>query len=83
MGSWMTVNDTFKQIEATRAQPSFMPNDINMIKLDVSHETNDRVRIKIYDPQTSRYEVPQKFVERPVDGQIANGTNPTYKVCQM
>ena len=54
MGSLVTINGTFKQIEATRKQPSFMPEDVMNIKLDFSYESNDRLRIKIYDPNNDR-----------------------------
>ena len=35
-----------------------MPNDIFNLTVDLIYETQQRLRIKIYDPNNKRYEVP-------------------------
>ncbi|XP_075243008.1 lysosomal alpha-glucosidase-like [Convolutriloba macropyga] len=78
MGKATYVNKTYFYVDSTRREPSFMKGDIPTIRTAVSYETESRLRIKIYDPRHKRYEVPQKFVERPVDGQYSYSGTPAY-----
>ncbi len=38
--------------------------DIKLLKLDVTFETNDIVRVKVTDAEKTRWEIPQTMVER-------------------
>lgn len=42
----------------TRTTKSYYPNDILNLKMDVYYETDSRLRVKIYDADIARYEVP-------------------------
>lgn len=44
----------------TRSQPSYYPNTIKNLQLDIYYETQTRLHFKIYDPAQKRYEVPIK-----------------------
>ncbi|GJE88081.1 glycoside hydrolase family 31 protein [Phanerochaete sordida] len=39
--------------------------DIEKLKLEVTYETNTRIHVKITDPSSDRYEVPESVVPRP------------------
>ncbi|XP_063961375.1 lysosomal alpha-glucosidase-like isoform X2 [Lytechinus pictus] len=58
-----------------RTTQSYYPNDIMNLKMDVYFETDTRLRVKIYDPNQSRYEVP---IETPPFTFLPS--NPMYKV---
>jgi alpha-glucosidase len=47
--------------------PAFYGKDIPQLKVDVSFQTQDRIRVKIYDPNNARWEVPTSLVS---DGEI-------------
>ena len=50
MGKAVYKNKTYFYVDATRREPSFMKNDVKIIRTSVSYETENRLRIKvIYD----------------------------------
>lgn len=47
------------QVDLQRiSTPSWYGSDIAQIRLDIEYHTESRLRVKIYDPNNSRYEVP-------------------------
>ena len=50
------------------------------IRTELFYETESRLRIRISDPANSRYEVPQKFVERPADGKTSSSGVLNYAI---
>ncbi|XP_046352454.2 lysosomal alpha-glucosidase-like [Haliotis rufescens] len=54
--SQKTSTGVIGHLERTTKSP--YPNDSMTLQLEISEETSDRLHIKIYDPSTSRYEVP-------------------------
>ena len=80
MGKLEIVNSTFRQVKVTRSEPSHMPDDVMILKIGAHYQTNSRLRVVIYDPSNERYEIPQKFVERPVDQIYSVGTEPNYSL---
>ncbi|CAF0774737.1 unnamed protein product [Didymodactylos carnosus] len=49
----------------------------SQLQVDITTETNERVRIRIFDPMTERWEIPQRLFLLP--GPIS-ARNPSYKV---
>lgn len=47
-----------QRIQIVKSQKTYMPNDIFNLTVDLIYETQQRLRIKIYDPNNKRYEVP-------------------------
>jgi len=57
----VTSNETTdfgQRIHIVKSQTTYMPNDILNLTVDLIYETQQRFRIKIYDPTYKRYEVP-------------------------
>jgi len=50
--------DFGQRIQISKSQTTYMPNDILHLTVDLIYETQQRLRIKIYDPVYKRYEVP-------------------------
>ncbi len=61
--------DFGQRLEIVKSQTTYMPNDILKLTVDLIYETQQRFRIKIYDPVYKRYEVPLDVpvVEKKVD----------------
>jgi hypothetical protein len=47
-----------QRIQITKSQTTYMPNDILNLTVDLIYETQQRFRMRIYDPNNERYEVP-------------------------
>ncbi|XP_030064468.1 lysosomal alpha-glucosidase [Microcaecilia unicolor] len=54
----LTSTDRGYTATLSRALPTFMPNDIPVLQLEVLFETASRLRFTIKDPAKNRYEVP-------------------------
>ncbi len=67
--------DFGQRIQIVKSQTTYMPNDILKLTVDLIYETEQRFRIRIYDPVNKRYEVP---LEIPVVEKKADMTD--YKV---
>jgi len=68
----VTSNETTdfgQRIHIVKSQKTYMPNDILSLTVDLIYETQQRFRIKIYDPVYKRYEVPLEVpvVEKKAD----------------
>ncbi len=68
----VTSNETTdfgQRIHIVKSQTTYMPNDILNLTVDLIYETQQRFRIKIYDPLYKRYEVPLQVpvVEKKAD----------------
>jgi hypothetical protein len=68
----VTSNETTdfgQRINIVKSQTTYMPNDILKLTVDLIYETQQRFRIKIYDPLNKRYEVPLQVpvVEKKAD----------------
>ncbi len=68
----MTSNETTKfgqRIQIVKSQTTYMPQDILNWTVDHIYETQQRFRIRIYDPLYKRYEVPlqEPMAEKKVD----------------
>lgn len=61
--------------DLSRTTQSHYPETIMDLTLEVRYETQTRLRIKIYDPKSARYEVP---ITTPIVSKAAN--DPLYKV---
>jgi lysosomal alpha-glucosidase len=61
--------DFGQRIQIVKSQTTYMPNDILKLTVDLIYETQQRLRIKIYDPANKRYEVPLEVpvVEKKAD----------------
>jgi lysosomal alpha-glucosidase len=61
--------DFGQRIHIVKSQTTYMPNDILSLTVDLIYETQQRFRIKIYDPANKRYEVPLQVpvVEKKAD----------------
>jgi hypothetical protein len=63
------ATDFGQRIHIVKSQTTYMPNDILNLTVDLIYETQQRFRIKIYDPLYKRYEVPLQVpvVEKKAD----------------
>ena len=52
------TTDFGQRLHLYRSQTTYLPNDIRNLTVDLIFETQQRFRMKIYDSQNSRYEVP-------------------------
>lgn len=52
--------DFGQRIQIVKSQTIYMPNEILRLTVDLIYETQQRFRIRIYDPANKRYEVPLK-----------------------
>jgi len=61
--------DFGQRIQIVKSQTTYMPNDILKLIVDIIYETEQRLRIRIYDPLYKRYEVPLEvpMVEKKAD----------------
>jgi lysosomal alpha-glucosidase len=61
--------DFGQRIQIVKSQTTYMPNDILKLTVDLIYETQQRLRVRIYDPANKRYEVPLEVpvVEKKVD----------------
>ena len=61
--------DFGQRIQIVKTQSTYMPNDILKLTVDLIYETQQRLRIRIYDPANKRYEVPLEVpvVEKKAD----------------
>ena len=50
--------DFGQRIQIIKSQTTYMPNEILNLTVDLIYETQQRLRIRIYDPYHQRYEVP-------------------------
>lgn len=50
--------DFGQRIEIVKSQTIYIPNEILKLTVDLIYETQQRFRIRIYDPADKRYEVP-------------------------
>ncbi len=50
--------DFGQRLQIHKSQTTYMPNDILDLTVDLIYETQQRFRMKIYDPANKRYEVP-------------------------
>ena len=64
--------DFGQRLEIVKSQKTYMPNDILKLTVDLIYETQQRLRLKIYDPSYQRYEVP---LEVPVVTKRADTTD--------
>jgi hypothetical protein len=68
----VTSNETTdfgQRIRLFKSQTTYMPQDITNLTVDLVYETQQRFRIRIYDPVYKRYEVPLQVpvVEKKAD----------------
>lgn len=74
--SYRTINITVTDLGATvflkNVFPSAYPGDINIVRMDFSYETVDRLHVKIYDAENQRFETP--YPEVPVMVNAAKNT---------
>lgn len=66
------ITDFGQRIQIVKSQTTYMPNDILSLTVDLIFETQQRLRIRIYDSVNKRYEVPLKV---PTIEQKANMTD--------
>ena len=61
--------DFGQRLEITKSQKTYMPSEILKLTVDLIYETQQRFRLKIYDPVYKRYEVPLEVpvVEKKAD----------------
>jgi hypothetical protein len=61
--------DFGQRIQLFKSQTTYMPQDITNLTVDLIYETQQRFRIRIYDPVYKRYEVPLQVpvVEKKAD----------------
>ena len=52
------TTDFGQRLHLYRSQTTYLPNDIRNLTVDLIFETQQRFRMKIYDSQNSRYQVP-------------------------
>ena len=52
------TTDFGQRLYLFRSQSTYLPNDIHNLTVDLVYETQQRFRLKIYDSQHSRYQVP-------------------------
>ena len=52
------VTDFGRRIQIIKSERTYMPNDILNLTVDLICETQQRFRLRIYDPVNQRYEVP-------------------------
>lgn len=64
--------DFGQRIQIVKSQTIYMPNEILKLTVDLIYETQQRFRIRIYDPANKRYEVP---IPVPVIEKKANMTD--------
>jgi lysosomal alpha-glucosidase len=50
--------DFGQRIQLYKSQTTYMPREIDNLTVDLIYETQERFRMKIYDPANKRYEVP-------------------------
>ncbi|XP_064601739.1 lysosomal alpha-glucosidase-like isoform X2 [Liolophura sinensis] len=62
-------------LKVSRDTPTKWPNEVKTLAVDVMYETDERLRLRVYDPATARYEVP--LVVPNVD---TPARNPAYQV---
>lgn len=53
-----TDTDFGQRILLNKSQLGYMPNDLSLLTVDLIYETEQRLRMKIYDSNRQRYEVP-------------------------
>lgn len=73
------ATDIGQRIQILKSQTTYMPNDILNLTVDIIYETQQRLRIRIYDPANKRYEVP---LQVPSVEKKANVTDYDVKVNQ-
>ncbi|XP_047435014.1 lysosomal alpha-glucosidase isoform X1 [Mugil cephalus] len=58
--SLVSLNDTLLGQKGTlvKEEKTYYPGDILTVEVDVRHETDNRLRVRITDPSASRFEVP-------------------------
>jgi hypothetical protein len=63
------TTDFGQRFRILKSQSTYMPNDILDLTVDLIYETQERLRIKIYDTFNKRYEVPLEvpIVEKKVN----------------
>ena len=63
------TTDFGQRLQINRSQSTYMPHDIMNLTVDLIYETAQRLRIRIYDTEYKRYEVPLEvpIVVRKVD----------------
>ena len=61
--------DFGQRIQIVKSQTIYIPNEILKLTVDLIYETQQRFRIRIYDPANKRYEVPIQVpvIEKKVD----------------
>ncbi|CAF4877185.1 unnamed protein product, partial [Rotaria magnacalcarata] len=61
--------DFGQRIRIFKSQMTYMPHDIANLTVDLIYETEQRLRIRIYDTVFKRYEVPLKVpaIEKKAD----------------
>ena len=61
--------DFGQRIQIVKSQTTYMPNEILRLTVDLVYETQQRLRVRIYDPTSKRYEVPLEvpIVEKKAD----------------
>jgi hypothetical protein len=71
--------DFGQRIQIKKSQTTYMPHDILNLTVDLIYETEQRFRIRIYDPMYTRYEVP---LDVPVVKTKANMTDYDVQISQ-
>ncbi|KAL4238020.1 hypothetical protein ACF0H5_002731 [Mactra antiquata] len=46
------------KVQLQTTQPSWWPNEVQQVTLDIEYDTANRLHFKFYDPNNARYEVP-------------------------
>lgn len=69
--------DFGQRIQINKSDTTYMPNDIRNLVVDLIYETEQRLRIRIYDPMNKRYEVP---LQVPVVQKKADTTDYDIKI---
>ncbi|NXF02866.1 SUIS protein, partial [Smithornis capensis] len=76
-GSKSSTQTGFKATLERLPAPSLFGNDINTLLLTGEYQTENRLRFKITDPKTRRFEVPHEHVK---EFYGSSPSNPRYKV---
>ena len=73
-----TSSDSGQTVLLRRTFQSTYPRDVQLVRMDVEYQTNDRVRVKISDAENARFEAPYPKISQTSTTKAAD--NPNYVV---
>ena len=71
-------SDFGQTVFLSRTFQSTYPRDVQLVRIDVEYQTNDRVRVKISDAENARFEAPYPKISQTSTTKAAD--NPNYDV---